>query len=211
METWDKKSSFTVWKQVLGISWEKLLHRTLWSNVLQEAQAGKGKIHKYWPVPESSHPVPESVISLTSPWDRDLSEQHKNCFWSLSQGVSDGNYKSTRQQRGWENKSTYQIPKYMKKANTKKVTLKNQQSIHLLLVVQLLPTLCDPMDYGPPGSSVRGILPPRILEWVAIPFFRGSSQLRDQTWLSYIVGRFFTTESPNQERFGNSRWHFWSS
>ena len=140
----EKKSSFTVWKQVLRISWEKLLHRTLWSNVLQEAQAGKGKIHKYWPVPESSHSVPESVISLISPWDRDLSQQHKNCFWSLSQGVSDGDYKSTRQQRGWENKSTYQIPKYMQKANTKKVTLKNQQSIHLLLVAQLLQTLCDP-------------------------------------------------------------------
>ena len=40
-------------------------------------------------------------------------------------------------------------------------------------------TLCDPMDYSPPGSSVRGILQARILEWVAIPFSRGSSQPRD--------------------------------
>ena len=37
-------------------------------------------------------------------------------------------------------------------------------------------TLCNPMDYNPPGSSVHGILPARILEWVAIFFSRGSSQ-----------------------------------
>ena len=49
------------------------------------------------------------------------------------------------------------------------------------LVAQSCPTLCDPMDGSPPGSSVHGILQARILEWVAISFSRGSSQLRDQT------------------------------
>ena len=48
-----------------------------------------------------------------------------------------------------------------------------------VLVAQLCPTLCEPMDYSPPGSSVLGILQARILEWVAIPFSRGSSQDRD--------------------------------
>ena len=43
------------------------------------------------------------------------------------------------------------------------------------VVVQSHPTLCDPMDCSPPGSSVHGILQARILEWVAIPSFRGSS------------------------------------
>ena len=38
-----------------------------------------------------------------------------------------------------------------------------------VLVGQLCPTLCDPVDCSPPGSSVRGILQARILEWVAIP------------------------------------------
>ena len=38
-----------------------------------------------------------------------------------------------------------------------------------MLVTQLYPTLCSPMDCRPPGSSVHGILQPRILEWVAIP------------------------------------------
>ena len=48
------------------------------------------------------------------------------------------------------------------------------------------------MDYSPPGSSVHGILQVRIIEWVAIPFSRGSSQPRDRTQVSHIAGRFFT-------------------
>ena len=40
-------------------------------------------------------------------------------------------------------------------------------------VAQLCPTLCDPMDCSPPGSSVHGILQARILEWVAISFSGG--------------------------------------
>ena len=46
-------------------------------------------------------------------------------------------------------------------------------------VIWLCPTLCDPIDYSPPGSSVHGISQARILEWVTIPFFRQSSQPRD--------------------------------
>ena len=52
-------------------------------------------------------------------------------------------------------------------------------------------TLCNPMDCSPPGSSVHGILQARILEWIAVPFSRGSSQPRDQTQVSHIVGGFF--------------------
>ena len=40
---------------------------------------------------------------------------------------------------------------------------------------QSCPTLCDPIDVSPPGSPIPGILQARILEWVAIPFSRGSS------------------------------------
>ena len=43
------------------------------------------------------------------------------------------------------------------------------------LVAQLYLTLCDPMDCGPPGSSVHGTLQARVLDWVAVPFSRGSS------------------------------------
>ena len=55
-------------------------------------------------------------------------------------------------------------------------------------VAQSCPTLCDPMDY-----TVHGILQARILEWVAFPFSRGSSQLRDRTQISRIAGGFFTS------------------
>ena len=47
-------------------------------------------------------------------------------------------------------------------------------------VAQSCPTLSDPMDCSPPGSSVHGISQTKTLEWVAIPFSRGSSQPRDQ-------------------------------
>ena len=111
-----------------------------------------------------------------------------------------------------------------------------------MLVEQSYLTLCDPMDYSPPGSSVCGILywsglpfpspgvcvlscfscvwlfatlwtvacqgplsiwilQARILEWVAMSSSRGSSQLRDQThvsWGSCIAGRFLTTEPPGK-------------
>ena len=43
-----------------------------------------------------------------------------------------------------------------------------------------------------PGSSVHGILEPRILEWVAIPFSRGFAQPQDWIWVSCVAGRFFT-------------------
>ena len=46
----------------------------------------------------------------------------------------------------------------------------------MCLVARLCLTLCDPMDCSPSGSSVLGILQARILEWVAMPFSRGSSQ-----------------------------------
>ena len=47
------------------------------------------------------------------------------------------------------------------------------------LVAKLCLTLLDLMDFSPAGSSIHGISQARILEWVAISFFRGSSQLRD--------------------------------
>ena len=60
-------------------------------------------------------------------------------------------------------------------------------------VTQSCPTLCHPMDYRVHGIIVHGILLARILEWVAFPFSRGSSQPRDQTQVSHIAGRFFTS------------------
>ena len=49
------------------------------------------------------------------------------------------------------------------------------------LVVQLCPTLCNPMDCSPPGSCLHGIFQARILEWVTMPSSKGSSQPRNQS------------------------------
>ena len=66
--------------------------------------------------------------------------------------------------------------------------LQPQELIMKVKVTQSCLTLCHPMDY-----TVHGILQARMLEWVAVPFFRGSSQLRNQTQASLIAGRFFTS------------------
>ena len=58
----------------------------------------------------------------------------------------------------------------IKKAEKKKVKV---------LATQLCPTLCDPMNCSPPGSTVHGILQARIIEWAAISFSRDSSHLRN--------------------------------
>ena len=65
-------------------------------------------------------------------------------------------------------------------------------------VIWLCPTLCNPMVY-----TVHGILQSRILEWVVFPLSRGPSQPRDWTWVSHIVGRFFTSWGTSEalERF----------
>ena len=62
------------------------------------------------------------------------------------------------------------------------------RSLKKMKVAQSCPTLFDPMDY-----TVHGILQARILEWVAVPFSKGSSQLRDWTQVSHIAGRFLTS------------------
>ena len=84
-------------------------------------------------------------------------------------------------------------------------------------VTQLCPTLGNSMDY-----TVHGILQARILEWVAFPFSRGSSQPRDRTQVSCIAGRFFTSwatrEAPRilewaaYPFFSRSSWpRYWTS
>ena len=61
-----------------------------------------------------------------------------------------------------------------------------------VLVAQSCPTLCESMDCSPSGSTFHGILQASVLEWVAVLFSRGSSQLRGWTQVSCTAGRFFT-------------------
>ena len=63
-----------------------------------------------------------------------------------------------------------------------------------MLVTQLCPTLCNPMDYSPPGFSGHGILQARVLQWVAIPFSKGSSRPKDYTQVSCTASRSLLSE-----------------
>ena len=90
--------------------------------------------------------------------------------------------------------------------------------LYEVLVAQSYLTLCDPMDCSLPGSSVHGILQTRILEWVDIPFSKGSSQPTDWTQVSCIAGKFFTIWATREtpvymcvyfKRQFLSNWKFW--
>ena len=65
-------------------------------------------------------------------------------------------------------------------------------------LLQSCPTLCDSMDCSPPGSSVHEILQARILEWVAMPFSRGSSPPRDQTQSPALQADSLSSEQPGK-------------
>ena len=91
---------------------------------------------------------------------------------------------------------------------TKWFRRQDRKNVHafgcLLLCAQSCPTLCNPVDCSPPGSSVHGILQARMLEWVAISSSRGSSQCRNWACIScipWIADRFFTAEPPGKLNF----------
>ena len=71
--------------------------------------------------------------------------------------------------------------------------------------VNSFPTLCDHMDYSLPGSFIHGIFQARVLEWIAISFSRGSSQLRDRTRDPHIAGRCFTIWATREALY----YHIW--
>ena len=74
-------------------------------------------------------------------------------------------------------------------------------------VAQLCPSLLDPMDYSLQPPLSMEILQARILEWVSIPFSRGSSWLTDQTWVSGIAGRF-TIWATRESGFTLTLWFY---
>ena len=92
-------------------------------------------------------------------------DSHRSCFWEARDLGVPANIKGRETEAAFES---------------------------VCLKVQSCRDLCDPMDCSPPSSSVREILQARILEWVAVPFSRGSSWPRDRTHVSCIAGRFFT-------------------
>ena len=79
-----------------------------------------------------------------------------------------------------------------------------RRSCYCCLVTKSCPTLCDPMDCSPPGSSVCGISQARMLEWAAISFFRGSSWPRDWTHIS-CIGRRILYRWATRDALGERR------
>jgi len=89
----------------------------------------------------------------------------------------------------WENYASLKKEQAERsRGNNRNILHRHEWKKGKVKVAQSCPTLCDPMDY-----TVHEILQARILEWVAMPFSRGSSQSRDRTQVSDIVGRFFTS------------------
>ena len=97
----------------------------------------------------------------------------------------------------WECKSIHplwrKVWRFLKKTRNR-TTLK-------VKAIQSCQSLCDPKDF-----RVHGLLQARILEWVAFPFSRESSQLRNWTQVSYIAGRFFTSWATSEVQEDWSGW-----
>ena len=127
--------------------------------------------------------------------DRELGEVTPNTSWARSQLIFNLQRSAPYQQWPSQGLLGHSLDRSDEEWTGEELTL--SISSHppkvKVSVAQLCPTLCDPMDCSSPGSSVHGILQARILEWIAIPLSWGSSWPRDQTWISYISGRFFTT------------------
>ena len=131
---------------------------------------------KFWTSPSI---FPQVVSWLLLPWlatvgihPFKLREGHRG--WSLT-------YKK------WRDRKAFVPENPMGPHSVSTSVICNQRVLVKVKVTQSCLTLCNPMDY-----IVHGILQARILEWVAVPFSRGSSQPRDQTQVSHIAGRFTT-------------------
>ena len=133
-----------------------------------------------WSCNSPSRYIPKNIQSKYS----DTCSQH---YWQQSKGRNSPN---AHWYNNWINKIWYSI-----------------QCIYVYngilngVECSVVPDSLWPTDYSPPGSSVHGIFLARILEWVAMFSFRGSSQVRDQTCISCMAGVFFTTEAPGKPQW----------
>ena len=139
-----------------------------------------------FPNPEKEMATYPSILAWTIPWT------DSSVWRSLVHGVE----KSQTQLSDW----AYTFPRvigitcyeHFLSGNKGPINIRAPNISVKVKVTQSCPTLCDPMDCSLPGSSVHAILQARILEWIAVPFSRGSSQSRNQTQISLVAGGFFT-------------------
>ena len=110
--------------------------------------------------------------------------QNNNAECDLEMSIVEGWMEEKGSKRTKQIKSSYEFKNKIKLKKNPHMIARHSQSESWSVV----PTHCDPMDY-----RVHGILQTRILEWIAFPFPRGSSQLRVRTQVFGIAGRFFTS------------------
>ena len=143
------------------------------------------------------------LLKATWVWRTGMCTEWKTC---KSQKVAAEDY---RLREFWECRA--ESIAYHCKRNVKRSLLFTHRPVFLPLVtvwvhaksLQLCLTLCDLMDYSPAGSSVCGILQARIMEWVALPFSKGSSLPRDRTQVSCTAGRFFIVWTTRRAHFSD--------
>ena len=127
---------------------------------------------------------------MLAPWKKsyDQPRQHikKQRYYFANKGLSSQSYDFSSS-HVWMWELDYKESWVPKNWYFWTVVLEKKEKVKVKFT-QLCLTLCDHKDY-----TVRGILQARILEWVAFPFSRGSSQTRDQTQVSHIADRFFTS------------------
>ena len=121
--------------------------------------------------------------------EKEMATHSSTLAWKIPQTEEPSRLQSMGLQRVGHNKatkhSTITVRALLFYTNIR-ITLSESE----VKVFQSCLTLCDPMD-----CTVHGILQATVLEWVAFPFSRGSSQPRDKTRVSCIVGRFFTNKA----------------
>jgi len=135
-------------------------------------------------------------LGQEDPLEKGIATHSSILAWRISWTEEPGRLQSTGSQRVGYDRATNTVT-----FSLWCVVYKNIKSLCCMcvLVAQLCAT--NPIDYSLPGFSLHGILQAKILEWVAMPFPRGSSWPRDRTWVSCIAGRFFTVRATREAHY----------
>ena len=132
-------------------------------------------------------------LGQENPLEKDMATHSSILAWGITWSEEPGRLQSM----GWQsqtrlNNQAQYLLFHMALPHNANFDILSSEIRGILIRFTLTSTLCYPMDCSLPGSSVHGILQATILEWGVISFSRGSSQPRDRTQVSCIVGRRFT-------------------